>query len=539
MWWSDLCFRVRILVIITRVASKNYRCSDKNERPAINVLVVIGHPRANSLCHALAAEYVVGARAAGACVEILDLRRLEFSRDVETAQMQLQDTEPDIERSRRLVTWSDHLVFIYPTWWGTMPSLIKGFVDRLLLPGFAFRHAENATGYEGLLGGRSAHLLTTMDTPPTVYRLIYRAPGHNAMKRATLGFCGIAPVRVTAFGSVLKSDPELRRKWLEQARREGQSLRGAVPTVAERSLRALRDWLAALRLQFYPTTWMAYAIGALTASGSGALATRTFWIGYAVLFFIEAAAVFANEVVDYPADSRNKRYGPFNGGSRVIVDGRISRSELRLAAWIASGIAAVLATILAFHTAAPPGASLALLAVLLVVAIAYTAPPLKLSYRTLGELDVGVTHGPAVLVCGWVFLGGTWSDPLPWLMGLPIALAILPSITLANIPDREADAATGKRTIAVRFGQRPAIVFAMVATAVAAASALAWPYLPGIPQGYDLVPWLALPHAAWLLSLLARSFSSEGIPANMMTLMLASLTYVLWFLLPPFVSLLF
>ncbi len=490
------------------------------------------------MCHALGEEYVVGARAAGASVEVLDLRRLEFSRDVETAQLQLQDTEPDIERSRRLVTWSDHLVFIYPTWWGTMPSLLKGFVDRLLLPGFAFQHAENATGYEGLLGGRSAHLVTTMDTPPPVYRLIYRAPGHNAMKRATLEFCGVGSVRVTAFGSVLKSDEAQRGKWLEQTRREGHRLRGAVPTVAERSLRILRDWLTALRLQFYPATWVAYAIGALAAGGSGALTTRTFWFGYAVLFFIEAATVFSNEVVDYPADSRNRRYGPFNGGSRVIVDGRISRADLRLAAWCSSGLALMLATILAFYTAAPPGASLALLAVLLVLAIAYTVPPLKLSYRTLGELDVGFTHGPAVLACGWVFLGGAWDDPLPWLMGLPIALAILPSITLANIPDREADAATGKRTIAVRFGQRPAIVFAMVATAVAAVSALTWPFLAGIPHGYDIVPWLALPHAAWLLSLLARSLRTESIPAKMMTLMLASLTYVLWFLLPPFVSLL-
>ena len=49
--------------------------------------------------------------------------------------------------------------------WGTMPALLKGFLDRVLLPGFAFRHAENARGYEGLLGGRSAHLITTMDTP--------------------------------------------------------------------------------------------------------------------------------------------------------------------------------------------------------------------------------------------------------------------------------------------------------------------------------------------------------------------------------------
>jgi putative NADPH-quinone reductase/1,4-dihydroxy-2-naphthoate octaprenyltransferase len=490
----------------------------------------------NSLCHALAEEYVLGARAAGASVEVLDLRVLEFARDVNTEKLDLQDTEPDIERSRGLVTWSDHLVFFYPTWWGTMPSLMKGFVDRLLLPEFAFRHAENATGYEGMLGGRSAHIVTTMDTPPFVYRIMYRAPGHNAMKRATLGFCGIHPVRVTAFGSVLKSDSEQRSRWLAQAKREGLTLRGAIPTVAEHLLSALRDWLAALRLQFYPTTWITYAIGALAVEGTAALATSTFWIGYAVLFLIEAATVFTNEVVDHPSDTRNTRYGPFNGGSRVIVDNRISLSAMRRAAWVASSLVAVLALVLAFATAAPPITSLAVLAALAVLAIGYTAPPLKLSYRTLGELAVGLTHGPAVLLCGWVFMGGTSNEPLPWLMGLPIGLAILPSITLANIPDRKADAAVGKRTIAVRFGQKAAITFAMFATATSAASALLWPFFGGLPQGFAVVPWFAVPHAAWLLSLLARSFGDKEVPAKMMTLMIASLTYVLWFILPPFIA---
>jgi hypothetical protein len=194
------------------------------------------------------------------------------------------------------------------------------------------------------------------------------------MKRATLGFCGIHAVRVTAFGSVLKSDAEQRSKWLAQSKREGLTLRGAMPTVAEHLLSALRAWLTALRLQFHPTTWIAYAIGAFAVEDTAALATSPFWIGYAVLFLIEAATVFTNEVVDFPADIRNTRYGPFNGGSRVIVDKRISLSAMRRAAWVTSILASVLALVLAFATAAPPVTSLAVLAALAVLAIGYTAP---------------------------------------------------------------------------------------------------------------------------------------------------------------------
>src|SRR5690606_21645153 len=149
-----------------------------------------------------------GAREAGARLERLDLRQLASGRDVEQRVRRLEATARDSDRARRLVRCGQHIVFVYPTWWGTMPSLLRGFLDRVLLPGFAFRYAENAFGYEGLLAGRSAHLITTMDTPALVYRIVYRAPGHNAMRRATLEFCGIEPVRITPFGSVLKSDPE-------------------------------------------------------------------------------------------------------------------------------------------------------------------------------------------------------------------------------------------------------------------------------------------------------------------------------------------
>src|SRR5690606_18179757 len=119
----------------------------------------------------------------------------------------------------------------------------------------------------------------TMDTPKLVYRVVYRAPGHNAMRRATLNFCGIAPVRITPFASVLASEPEERVRWLARARVEGRKLRGAVPTRIERLARKTLAWLAALRLQFYPSTWLVYALGAVAAAGTAAFGRAAFWLG--------------------------------------------------------------------------------------------------------------------------------------------------------------------------------------------------------------------------------------------------------------------
>ena len=168
---------------------------------ALKVLVVVGHPRATSLAGGLAAAYAAGATRAGARVELLELAGLDFDPHVRTRRFADQSVEPDLERAAALIAWADHLVFAYPTWWGTMPALLKGFLDRVLAPRFAFEEVGQA-GYRALLTGKTAELLTTTDTPRWVWRWIYGAPGDRAMARAILGFCGIRVVRIGRFGPV-------------------------------------------------------------------------------------------------------------------------------------------------------------------------------------------------------------------------------------------------------------------------------------------------------------------------------------------------
>ncbi len=212
---------------------------------------------------------------------------------------------------------------------GSGAGRLKGFLDRVLLPGFAFQEREDGR-FAGLLTGKTAHLITTLDMPPWVYRLIYRAPGHNAMKRSALGFCGISTTRILALGPVKDSDPARRSAWIEQSRRLGFSLRDGASTRIARTASKLLTWLKALRLQFYPMTWMAYTLGALGATVvSGPWNSWLYWMGYGYLFFVEAATVFTNEWFDYESDRRNRNYGAFTGGSRVLVDGGLSFRELR------------------------------------------------------------------------------------------------------------------------------------------------------------------------------------------------------------------
>ena len=117
-------------------------------------------------------------------------------------------------------------------------------------------------------------------------------------------------------------------------------LKGGVLSSWQRTGDKIVAWIRALRLQFYPLTWVAYTAGALAANPVGQeMAISEYWLGYAVLFFLEVATVLSNEVFDYETDRRNTHYGPFNGGSRVLVDKLLSLREVRWGIGVASTLA--------------------------------------------------------------------------------------------------------------------------------------------------------------------------------------------------------
>lgn len=492
-----------------------------------SVLVIQGHPRTDSLCAALAAAYVDGAREAGVEVTQLILSGLDFDPNVREPSPAQQDLEPDLVYAKKLVERADHLVFIYPTWWGTMPALLKGFLDRLLVPGWAFWFHSDHKHWDQLLTGRTAELITTMDTPPWVHRLINRRPGHNAMCRATLGFCGIRTTAETVFGPVALSDEQQRAAWLRETANRGRALRHGTLSSAQRLGDAGAAWLRSLRLQFYPMTWATYTLGALLAPQFSWL---YYGLGYAILFFLEMATVWSNEVQDYDSDRHNREFSPFNGGSRVLVTGALSARQLNVGALVATFLATLGALILLPQLSSPL-AGTALLALLYVMALGYTLPPLRLSYRGLGEINVAATHSILVLLCGFVFQGGTWHGAEVWLLALPVFLSVFAAITLAGIPDLEADRGAGKRTLAVRFGPAGAAGVATAATVAAALSAVTLE-AAGFRYYGPAMAGIVL-HALILVTILVRYAAGFPAPARINSLLIVSLSFILWFCVAP------
>jgi len=166
-------------------------------------------------------KILVMAISSGYDVKIFHIDELKFDPNLRMGRDGDQPLEPDLIDVRDAIAEANHIVFVYPIWWGVVPARMKGLIDRVFLPGFAFRFDEGDKFPVQLLKGRTARLLVCMDTPPWFYKLRYGAPGHKMMKGPVLSFSGIKPTKISEFGPVYASTPEKRQKWLNIAKRLG------------------------------------------------------------------------------------------------------------------------------------------------------------------------------------------------------------------------------------------------------------------------------------------------------------------------------
>ncbi len=190
-----------------------------------NILIINGHPEMKSLCTELALSYLKGAESAGANCSIIHLCQLSFDPLRHLHINGLSKYEPDLVRAQEEIRKADHLVFVYPNWWGTYPALFKGFVDRVFLPGFAFNYRKKSLHCDKLLTGKSAHVIVTMNSPSWYYYLRFGQSGHISMKRNILGYCGVKPVRISSIGPVKTAHEYKIRGWLRKVELLGRKMK--------------------------------------------------------------------------------------------------------------------------------------------------------------------------------------------------------------------------------------------------------------------------------------------------------------------------
>lgn len=188
----------------------------------MRILIVNGHPdpAPERLSAGLAQAYADGAKGAGHDVRHIDVGRLSFSLLRNAADFALPPKDPDIVAAQTSFRWAEHIVFIYPIWFGSIPALFKAFVE--LVGCGEFLATTGGGGYSrGNLSGRSARVILTMGMPALLYRLAFGAYGAKAFERSILRLSGFSPIRTTYLGDA-KISYERSCRWITIVRRLGK-----------------------------------------------------------------------------------------------------------------------------------------------------------------------------------------------------------------------------------------------------------------------------------------------------------------------------
>lgn len=187
------------------------------------ITIVQGHPdpAGHRLLHAMADTYADGALAVGHQVRRIEVARLDFPLLRSQAEFETGALPAALAPAQEDLRWAEHWVFVFPLWNGTMPALLKGFLEQIFRPGFALE--QRAGGFpRRLLAGRSARLVVTMGMPVWLYRWYFGAHGLRGFERSILGFAGIRPIRRSLYG-LGSADDKRRARWIEEMQAFGRA----------------------------------------------------------------------------------------------------------------------------------------------------------------------------------------------------------------------------------------------------------------------------------------------------------------------------
>ncbi len=178
-------------------------------------LIIYTHFNSDSFTKAICDQLLKTSKSKGDELKFIDLYADQFDPVLKASDMSPEvDTPKDIQAYQELIKWADHLSVVYPLWWGQMPAILKGFIDRVFTNGMAYSFGPK--GPEGLLTGRTARVIINTGTPDAYYA---EDGMHDAQVRINnaglFGFCGIA-TQVTFFGDVAMGSDNLLKGYLKQ-----------------------------------------------------------------------------------------------------------------------------------------------------------------------------------------------------------------------------------------------------------------------------------------------------------------------------------
>ncbi|MFP4644633.1 MAG: NAD(P)H-dependent oxidoreductase [Spirochaetales bacterium] len=190
----------------------------------MNVHIIIDHPRKDSFNHAVLDAFVAGLRSGGHTTDVLDLNAEEFDPIFSHEELAAyargeSSTDPVVPGYQKRLASADHLAMIFPIWWSIMPVRLKGWMDKVLRPGFAFTEGEVPEPLLGHIHG--ATILTTSGAPDDIQRMASDNGLEGVLCKGALGFCGISPAKWLNFGGAGAVSREEHAAWLKRVHEYG------------------------------------------------------------------------------------------------------------------------------------------------------------------------------------------------------------------------------------------------------------------------------------------------------------------------------
>lgn len=185
--------------------------------PRIDILVA--NPNPKSFAHALAATVRDRAAASGLAIAFHDLYAEGFDPVLRTGERDNRSSaDPVVERHVADLVTADLIAVCHPNWWGMPPAILKGWIDRVIRPGVAYDYppgVDPAGVPVGLLRARRALVFNTSNTVPDRERDVFGDPLETIWRKGVFEFSGIGDVVRRVYGPMARSDPAVRRGWLD------------------------------------------------------------------------------------------------------------------------------------------------------------------------------------------------------------------------------------------------------------------------------------------------------------------------------------
>ncbi len=197
----------------------SFKKNDIKSEP-LEILVIHAHPDKKSFCHAITETAVLQIRKNGHRATLHDLYAEGFDPILPGPEIASDASLPDeIKTHCNDLKRADGIIIVHPNWWGEPPAILKGWIDRVIRAGVAYKFLEGDNGEGvpiGLLKAKSVIVFNTANTPEQREHEVFGDPLQLIWKNCIFDLCGVHDFHREMFRVIITSTEDMRKKWLKR-----------------------------------------------------------------------------------------------------------------------------------------------------------------------------------------------------------------------------------------------------------------------------------------------------------------------------------